>query len=122
MASFELRIFDWSSDVCSSYLAGTGMLLGREHQVACALAEYEPVAAGVPRTRDAGGVAPVVAAGRLGQRHHVGEGGHRQRVDRGLRAADDDYVGATEADLVQAPRDGLEIGRASGRERVCQYV
>ena len=37
----------------------------------------------------------------LRQRHHVGERGHRQRVDRGLGAAGDDDVGAAEPDLVE---------------------
>ena len=98
--------------------AGTGVLLGLEDQHGAALAEDEAVAAGVPGARDRRGVAAVVAAGGLGERHHVGEGGHRQRVDRGLGAAGDDDVGAAEADQVDGHRDGLVAGGAGRGGRV----
>ena len=81
--------------------AGLGVLLGLEHQHAGALAEHEAVAGGVPGPGDRGRV----AAGVLGQRHHVGERRHRQRVDRRLGAAGDDDVGAAEPDLVERERD-----------------
>ena len=94
--------------------AGQGVLLGLEDQHAGALAEHEAVAGGVPGPRDRGRVAALLAAGGLGQRHHVGERRHRQRVDRGLGAAGDDDVGAAEADLVEGQRDRLVAGGAGG--------
>src|SRR3546814_10127855 len=76
--AYEMRISDWSSDVCSSDLLQ-------------------------PRHRDAAGIR------RLARREHdlcILEDMHAVEVGR--------HVGAF------ADRD--EIGRASCRERVCQYV
>ena len=91
--------------------AGPRMLLGLEDQHAGALAEHEPVAGGVPRPGDRGRV-----SGVLRQRHHVGERRDVERVDRRLRAAGHDDVGAAEPDLVDGHRDRLVAGRA-GRDR-----
>src|SRR3546814_4995580 len=76
--AYEMRISDWSSDVCSSDL------------------EAEPARGG-----DAGHVGAVTVA--VGHEGHVGEVGQPGQVG-GERQV------------------GVEIGRASCRERVCQYV
>src|SRR3546814_3332981 len=72
--AYEMRISDWSSDVCSSDLPVTVQDAGR-----------------LDRLRQGASRRPVVCVGGRGQ---FGAPGHR----------------------------GAEIGRASCRERVCQYV
>ena len=47
----------------------------------------------------------VGVVGVLRQRHHLGEGCHRQRVDGGFGAARDDDVGPAEPDLVDGEGD-----------------
>src|SRR3546814_9157574 len=79
--AYEMRISDWSSDVCSSDLIGTGPLPHPTTQ------RQYPM------------------GGRVGERAGAefrirGSGGERDRIG-GARA---------------------KIGRASCRERVCQYV
>src|SRR3546814_8999027 len=76
--AYEMRISDWSSDVCSSDLAG-----GARHQ-----AEADDV--------------HLLARGD--QRSAHGEHRHPQQVEP------------------SQPSGHAEIGRASCRERVCQYV
>src|SRR3546814_5086220 len=90
-AAYQLRIGDWSSDVCSSDLGGvTG---GDVAEVA------------------EGGVYDVVAGLGRAAVH---------RVAAGIRIVDDDGVCAG-ADRQGVARGNLmEIGRASGRERGCQ--
>src|SRR3546814_3828818 len=100
-----MRISDWSSDVCSSDLVG-------DHRRALDAAIHVGEAERVERA------APIGALEIVDQRR----GGHcRQRggkVARGqLDAAAMDEL-AVDIDAV----DLLEIGRASCRERVCQYV
>src|SRR3546814_1512375 len=88
--AYEMRISDWSSDVCSSDL----------RQV------LDPLQAQVGMQHVDAGVAQRQRAG-------VGADRHREPGER---------IEPVEA---RAPRvaAGLgEIGRASGRERVCQYV
>src|SRR3546814_14664231 len=99
-----MRISDWSSDVCSSDLEGLA----------------ERAVAGHRARLDHGGALPVLA-----QAFVVGEGGvqaDRQRHGAGIGpeaqvGAEDVAVGGA---VVQAAHE--EIGRASCRERVCQYV
>src|SRR3546814_7343879 len=95
--AYEMRISDWSSDVCSSDLvevagdepAGFGLLLGiRRHGIIFARLRRAPssaLRAPSPAAQEKGlGVAPLLRSGR---------------------------------------GDGVrEIGRASCRERVCRYV
>src|SRR3546814_8901119 len=79
--AYEMRISDWSSDVCSSDLAQQGPHLVEQR-----------------------------VAGRLDAGRGLAGGRHRQ-----------DGVDAVEpGNGVVA--EGIEIGRASCRERVCQYV
>src|SRR3546814_15882940 len=85
--AYEMRISDWSSDVCSSDLHPLALLL-------------------VPRFRvESRWVAP----------QHSRQGEFPRLYGRkGRRAAADPLRSVAEA--------GVEIGRASCRERVCQYV
>src|SRR3546814_8972945 len=79
--AYEMRISDWSSDVCSSDL------------------------------RDDVGAARPIALGDAGiERRLLAE------LDLGCEGPGEDIVGRAK------PFDGREIGRASCRERVCQYV
>src|SRR3546814_4418769 len=91
---YEMRISDWSSDVCSSDLAGAG------HQV----------------------LAPVRRTGGKTQRVEIGD----ERLERLVGDVEDDQLLVrSEADPVAAGLlggVGDQIGRASGRESVCQYV
>src|SRR3546814_3058530 len=83
--AYEMRISDWSSDVCSS---------------------------------------------DLGQRVHIAGGGDEIGIGQPqamLHRAGDHLLQAIEAHIVGPPRhhpeiERAEIGRASCRERVCQYV
>src|SRR3546814_2157307 len=79
--AYEMRISDWSSDVCSSDLI--------------------PWALGLIATRSLDGVVPGI---------HELVARNRQRIENGIAAHA----------ALQAVR--AEIGRASCRERVCQYV
>src|SRR3546814_9955950 len=84
--AYEMRISDWSSDVCSSDLGGR-------------------------------------LAGHLGAHHRPERmaGAHRQDPgSRGLSAAV--RLPALARCLAPQVPDTEEIGRASCRERVCQYV
>src|SRR3546814_19519860 len=102
MTAYEMRISDWSSDVCSSDLS---RLAADFYSYAIAA----DGAAAVPLGSHAG---PNTAGA-------ISEGG---------------YLGFAEVQYVHMPLPGEslvaflsdgafeEIGRASGRERVCQYV
>src|SRR3546814_11522383 len=103
-----MRISDWSSDVCSSDLeALDGFAGGGE------LAPVGAVARGLHREHEARRrlVMPLLPARRL-------EGGVVGAVDLdgGERAA-----GALPLALLRQP-PGLDIGRASCRAIVCQYI
>src|SRR3546814_5913334 len=115
-----MRISDWSSDVCSSDLqreriATIGRTMGTEHHAARRLFGREARA-----EREA-------AADPLRARHDVGcqaillmgiEGAGAR--DAALDFVEDQHQVALVADIAQ--RLQAEIGRASWRERVCQYV
>src|SRR3546814_9394929 len=88
--AYEMRISDWSSDVCSSDLPF------RELQASIALEDF------LDRKFE-----------------HIGDAeGERQR---GIVATGLDRVDALAADA-ETFGQILQIGRASCRERVCQYV
>src|SRR3546814_15091815 len=100
-----MRISDWSSDVCSSDIT--------LHHAAT------PRAMGVSPGRDAGARAAVGAAAMLA--HEIknplsGIRGAAQLLEGGEGAADLTSLIVTEVDRIAA-----QIGRASWRERVCQY-
>src|SRR3546814_2942268 len=96
--AYEMRISDWSSDVCSSDLAGAAAGMGR--------AERRPAAGGHPAL--------------LGLRRALAAPAHRPVPAR--RLGPPAGQPGVPADLRPAVRTGDEIGRASCRERVCQYV
>src|SRR3546814_2089530 len=90
--AYEMRISDWSSDVCSSDLLST---------------------------RSEGGARPA-ASGGARRRRRPRAGAECRRIGR------HDRGGAPAAELRSRQCEGearaREIGRASCRERVCQYV
>src|SRR3546814_8164931 len=90
--AYEMRISDWSSDVCSSDLLRLRQRLGEliekmmiEHEIAHA---------------------PADEAGAIGELRQLLATGLDQRPGR----------------IIGGERDILQLGRASCRERVCQYV
>src|SRR3546814_7379380 len=89
--AYEMRISDWSSDVCSSDLAT------------------------VPLQASVIGGQPQKTAISRSERHEAAS--RTPQVDWKVRAGLLDFT------AFRAPRShSLEIGRASCRERVCQYV
>src|SRR3546814_1128479 len=119
-AEYEMRISDWSSDVCSSDLrVGSGVAVFERHHRF--LAEQRVDDRGVARLLD-----------RLLQRQVVGAAllvvQHRVAVEEGAAAA----VLADQAQLAALVEQGgvgqvlgeapVELGRASGREGVGQSV
>src|SRR3546814_19869557 len=114
--AYELRISDWSSDVCSSDLRARE---GREPRVAGARDLLDGA-------RAAFGARLVERGGAHGEDELGVAGRHRRdrvaRVDRAREA-----IGALDrqdvADLHHIEQRGdARIGRASWRERVCEYV
>src|SRR3546814_9536346 len=108
--AYELRISDWSSDVCSSDLVQTGkdQVGGLVDRVVVAVPE------GQPGGREAAGAITdeVDDGGELG--------GHG---DPGVRRLAGHYKACRPAHPVYWADDfQRKIGRASCRERVCQYV
>src|SRR3546814_6133138 len=91
--AYELRMSDWSSDVCSSDLR---MPVGRLHL------RRETDATQLGRDM-VGRLLAVLGKGRVG-RHRGNAQQREQPLDTGIHILID------------------EIGRASCRERVCQYV
>src|SRR3546814_19849229 len=92
MSAYEVRISDWSSDVCSSDLAG----------------DYA----------DAAEFFEALSLRALGDTEMTGLDPSEFTLNRALQKSN---LGEfAEADRLFAA--ALEIGRASGRERGCQYV
>src|SRR3546814_8649305 len=94
--AYEMRISDWSSDVCSSDLAGARR---REHRRRLAHGQAAGCRPGGEATLEIVGAQALPAQ----------RGGDTLAYLLAMGAVDDD-------DRVS------EIGRASWRERVCQYV
>src|SRR3546814_8876909 len=87
--AYEMRISDWSSDVCSSDLPlSSGLSCGQHRDVV------------------------------IGQ---LAVAGHQDQVF-GLRLGDQHAVEGVAMQQRQVAVGGDKIGRASCRERVCQYV
>src|SRR3546814_10815705 len=102
--AYEMRISDWSSDVCSSDLLDDGAAVGiRPAAVDVALLAEQP---GIGELRGRGGKL-------LGLCSHFGSSTGAGLCGPALSGAGREYrpVGQTG-----------ELGRASCRERVCQYV
>src|SRR3546814_6920683 len=98
--AYEMRISDWSSDVCSSDLLA--ITIGRHRQQEFLMKGQLLEAVIAQAVRDIGNVRLAFLA-RAAQRAGLAQ--------VGIPLLDGD---------VGMPED--EIGRASGRERVCQYV
>src|SRR3546814_19912183 len=104
-----MRISDWSSDVCSSDL--TGLLTGRAVTTHWAYADafrdrFPEAKLDIDRLIIDGG--DIISAGGL-----------MAWTDLGLKLVER-FLGPVA--MAQTARMMLEIGRASCRERVCQYV
>src|SRR3546814_14330119 len=112
-----MRISDWSSDVCSSDLPQRTYWF-RRRTGAATTAEVDRKAA-LPAPLLPSPRIPALQFGQLARRHnrldpvaHVQRAEDRGEVDLDRALAD-----------VEIARDALvQIGRASCRERVCQYV
>src|SRR3546814_6788957 len=109
-----MRISDWSSDVCSSDLPLTLVERGIETptvSLAALLTGNKDPLAGTTAVTAEDYATEILAGGFPGMRHSSG---------RAQRAAIDGYLERmVDTDL---PELGVEeIGRASWRERVCQY-
>src|SRR3546814_16657426 len=111
--AYEVRISDWSSDVCSSdLLVGLGDLF-LDHPAGGLRRAVLPDLRPHDVTDALGAVVDELFRG-VGQAgiHHVAVG-----VDRSAVGAGDIQV-----EVIAGPRGVAEIGRASCRESVCQYV
>src|SRR3546814_14993750 len=95
--AYELRISDWSSDVCSSDLRAEIVMFGGDDDPARIVAGAEP------------------ASRKLGQRRALRSCHFDDATGRGSCG----YPGKQRPDIGCGDRP---IGRAAGRERVCQYV
>src|SRR3546814_18259044 len=113
--AYEMRISDWSSDVCSSDL-----------RIDVARADYYPnislsalvgfQSLGLGNLFDAGSK---YGNGGAAISLPVFDGGRIEGRPRGARADSDAAVATSDTPLIAAPR---EIGSVSCREGVCQYV
>src|SRR3546814_17940596 len=102
-----MRISDWSSDVCSSDLAAKGEKVFNKCK-ACHTVEEGKNKVG-PSLYDVIGRAPASVEGFS----------YSKAMEE--FAAGHVWDEATLSSYLESPR-GVEIGRASCRERVCQYV
>src|SRR3546814_20894107 len=100
-----MRISDWSSDVCSSDLIGAPAQKHRRHSIRC-------------RLFDDGGMYHILPAKGQGQFGTTGRKLYTCFAARRKQPA----VQLAPPILGGVGRMNQEIGRASGRERVCQYV
>src|SRR3546814_8172344 len=102
--AYEMRISDWSSDVCSSDLFARDHRHGDDHQQ------------GDDERDERRGLQPQPRLQMLRNQRRAEE---KQQCARHEDHRDDRHE---KADRQLAVLDVLEIGRASCRERVCQYV
>src|SRR3546814_13975962 len=95
--AYEMRISDWSSDVCSSDVADQNLDRGEADGEAERHRQHDAAMRDAPSLEQIPGADAADDEGRreVGGEHHV-----REAVKEGR----------------------VEIGRASCRERVCQYV
>src|SRR3546814_18307276 len=104
-----MRISDWSSDVCSSDLRGAGLTIPGDvptSLIEAASFRMEKMAMDIRVS---------------GHQVDVGDALKQQCRDR-LQGIAGKYFSRAIAAQVHFGRGPHEIGRASGRERVCQYV
>src|SRR3546814_5805562 len=86
--AYEMRISDWSSDVCSSDLADVARADLKRHDIV----------------------------------HQPGDEGHRDEKDHDDAVGGEHLVEMMRGQIALRPAERHQIGRASCRERVCQYV
>src|SRR3546814_15235711 len=110
--AYEMRISDWSSDVCSSDLCGDLLVEVLRQHVDLLL-----VLAGVVPQLDL----RQHLVGEAGAHHEAGVAGAAAQVDEPALGEQQDPFAVGELDLVDLRLD-VAIGRASWRERRCQYV
>src|SRR3546814_17932341 len=109
--AYEMRISDWSSDVCSSDLIGFS-----NKETGSVSAPRRTVLLADRRRSDIGQLNAVRQTGQAA--------GQMRGRDGVVRVAAELFGGefpVAGVDPLLHPRDGFEIGRASCRERVCQY-
>src|SRR3546814_7433025 len=103
MTAYEMRISDWSSDVCSSDLVERGVYAGDREEIE-ASAEIRIAAHRRPDYR---------------RELQLADGRYVQIVERSVP---DGSTVCVWTDITDLRRHENETGRASCRERVCQYV
>src|SRR3546814_13343568 len=115
-----MRISDWSSDVCSSDLHGFRFRKLREfvhHEADGFRPHCATTLVFLPRA-----IGEEVSAKHfIEKRGDVGEGLSFGLVDADVERDRQPFAGVDVAHAAQI-HAGEEIGRAAGRERVCQYV
>src|SRR3546814_5795963 len=109
--AYEMRISDWSSDVCSSDLDGVVDLDATPEENLKNLARAKKV-----------DVSDIVVCILDRPRHVELIGRVRSAGARIMLISDGDVSGVIATSRAESGIDIYEIGRASGRERVCQYV
>src|SRR3546814_7114643 len=118
-----MRISDWSSDVCSSYLPHPGRRLRRQlapQVVDGGLAAFEFVGMMLRHIADPQARRAVHLAALDLQL--VGDQPCQGRLAVAVGAEQADPVVRIEAKVEMPQHRALQIGRASRRERVCKYV
>src|SRR3546814_14504976 len=107
--AYEMRISDWSSDVCSSDLNARVAAEAGRHEQAQALSPAWPRCTCQPAAN--------CERDRLNQRHHSGMGPAPPNC-----GIDQEWLVFRDLRFGPLWQRRAEIGRASCRERVCQYV
>src|SRR3546814_8255834 len=105
--AYEMRISDWSSDLCSSDLRAWVL---------------RPLWHGANSRVAVAGLVAGLSLLALSLYALVGTPLALDPVARQAPATIDDAIAQLEAQLAREPQAVEEIGRASCRERVCQYV
>src|SRR3546814_15053098 len=111
--AYEMRISDWSSDVCSSDLARHSADVGAGRE-----APWVALCAGRAHRRSRGGGAAALAGLKPGQNVHI-LCARRMAMNRPAR-----FEGPKKPTPTRPTNVSLNaaLGRASCRDRVCQYV
>src|SRR3546814_15268485 len=118
-----MRISDWSSDVCSSDLRHEIVIVDVDPPRHTASRHIAPGLILEAARRGIGDIVepafrPALGMSRCG-RNYRGEDEDDQRAQRYAGAS---KHGGLQTIMIVGGRTEAEIGRASGRERVCQYV
>src|SRR3546814_13190682 len=117
-----MRISDWSSDVCSSDLYADLQAYDDVIQAASGTTSLLPRVDGDPRPRYFPSLIADKVAGQFGAQAILAALVHKFRTGEGQEVQVPMFECFTSFMLVEHLRDAAQIGRASCRERVCQYV